>query len=80
MREDEVDKEVTRKESDSVVRIPEKLILNVKEASAYSGIGTNTIYRMLSDPGCPFLIYIGRNKRIKRKAFEEYINDNLIID
>ena len=72
--------ENTKKYVDPVVRIPEKLILNVKEASAYSGIGTNTIYRMLSNPNCPFLIYVGKNKRIKRKAFEEFIDKNLTID
>ena len=62
------------------VSIPEKIILTVKEASAYSGIGTNTIYRLLSNPDCPFLIYIGKSKRIKRKAFEEYIEKNITID
>ena len=79
LKQDSTNNEI-KDENVPVVRISEKLILNVKEASAYSGIGTNTIYRMLSNPGCPFLIYIGKNKRVKRKAFEEFIDENITID
>ena len=68
------------REEAGTLRIPEKLILNVKEASEYSGIGTNTIYRLLSNPDCPFLLYVGKSKRIKRQAFEDFVNGSTFID
>ncbi len=32
---------------------------------------------MAKDPKCPFVLYVGRKKLIKRQAFEKYINSVL---
>lgn len=50
-----------------------KLNLSVKEASIYSNISTSKIYEMTENPDCPFVIWIGNRRIIKRKAFEEYL-------
>lgn len=51
-----------------------KLNLTIKEAAAYSNIGINKIYEMINEPSCPFILYIGKNKRvIKRVEFEKYL-------
>lgn len=50
-----------------------KLNLTIKEAAEYSNIGINRIERMLSSPNCPFALYVGTKRLVKRKAFEEYI-------
>lgn len=56
------------------VPIWEKLNLSVEEAAAYSNIGINKINDMLKEPSCPFVLYIGKGKRvIKRKEFEKYL-------
>lgn len=49
------------------------------EAAEYSGIGINKIEAMLRAPNCPFVLYVGTKKLVKRKAFEAYINENAVI-
>lgn len=56
-----------------------KLTLSIKEASEYSNIGINKIDAMLKQPNCPFVLYIGSKKLVKRKEFEAYISSKLII-
>lgn len=52
----------------------EKLNLSIEEAAAYSNIGINKINDMLKEPSCPFVLYIGKGKRvIKRREFEKYL-------
>ena len=56
------------------VPIWEKVTLTVEEAAEYSNIGINKISNMLNEPSCPFVLFVGRGKRlIKRKEFERYI-------
>lgn len=63
------------------VRVPIhlKMILTIKEAAEYSNIGINKIDSMLKQPNCPFVFYVGTRKLVKRKEFEEYIHQELII-
>lgn len=60
------------------VPIWEKMNLTVKEAAEYSNIGINRLALMLSDPNCPFALFVGKKKLIKRRAFEEYINSEAV--
>lgn len=57
----------------------EKMNLTINEAAEYSNIGINKIQEMLSEPSCPFVLYIGRKKLIKRKEFEKYIEKMISI-
>ena len=56
-----------------------KLTLSIKEASEYSNISINKIDAMLKQPNCPFVLYVGSKKLVKRKEFEAYISSKLII-
>ncbi|WP_419053329.1 excisionase [Hominenteromicrobium sp.] len=56
-----------------------KMNLTSKEAAEYSNIGINKIDSMLRTPNCPFVLYVGTKKLVKRKEFEEYISQRLII-
>lgn len=56
-----------------------KMNLTSKEAAEYSNIGINKIDSMLCTPNCPFVLYVGTKKLVKRKEFEEYISQSLII-
>ena len=55
------------------VPVWEKMNLTIEEAAAYSNIGINKIDSLLREPACPFVLYIGRKKLVKRKEFERYI-------
>ena len=61
------------------VPIYEKVALTVKEASLYSNIGINRIDTMLRMPNCPFALFVGAKKLVKRKEFEQYISEKLTI-
>ena len=53
--------------------------LTIKEAAEYSNIGINKIDAMLKSPNCPFVLYVGAKKLVKRKAFEDYISGKTVI-
>ena len=61
------------------VPIPQKMTLTIKEAAEYSNIGINKIDAMLRTPNCPFVLYVGAKKLVKRKEFESYISSQLVI-
>lgn len=50
-----------------------KMTLSIEEAMAYSGIGKTKLYELSSKEECPFVLYIGSKRLIKREAFENYI-------
>ena len=56
-----------------------KVTLTIREAAEYSNIGINKIDSMLKQPNCPFVLYVGTRKLVKRKEFEEYISGRLVI-
>ena len=51
----------------------EKSNLTLEEAAAYSGIGINKLRKISDSESCPFVLWIGSKRLIKRKAFDEYI-------
>lgn len=61
------------------VPIPQKVALTIKEAAEYSNIGINKIDRMLRSPNCPFVLYVGSKRLVKRKEFELFIKESLEI-
>lgn len=56
-----------------------KLTMTIREAAEYSNIGINKLEAMLRAPNCPFVLYIGTKKLVKRKEFEEYISQKNVI-
>lgn len=66
------------KQTKDTVPIHQKLNLTLKEAAEYSNIGINRLTIMLTEPNCPFALFVGSKKLIKRKIFEDYINSNAI--
>ena len=61
------------------VPIPQKLTLTIREAAEYSNIGINKIDAMLKQPNCPFVLFVGNKKLVKRCEFEEFIHSQLTI-
>lgn len=56
-----------------------KVTLTIKEAAEYSNIGINKLDSMLRMKGCPFVLYVGSKKLVKRIEFEAYLSQTLII-
>lgn len=66
---------------DTIEKVPIhlKMTLSIREAAEYSNIGINKIDSMLRAPNCPFVLFVGTKKLVKRKAFEEYISRKVCI-
>ena len=62
-----------------ILPIDRKMLLSIREAAEYSNIGINQIDEMLKQPNCPFVLYVGTKKLVKRKAFEEFIESRVAI-
>ena len=50
-----------------------KLNLTIEEAAAYSNLGIHRLYELTEQEDCPFVLWIGSRRVIKRKSFDEYI-------
>jgi len=56
-----------------VVPIWEKSNLTLEEASDYFGIGINRLRKMSDKDNCPYVLFVGSKRLIKRSAFESYL-------
>ncbi len=54
------------------VPIWEKSNLTLDEAAAYSGIGINKLRTITDNETCPFVLWVGSKRLIKRKKLDEY--------
>ena len=55
------------------VPIWHKATLSMEEAMAYTGIGRDKLREMTNREDCPFILWNGSKRLIKRQAFDEYI-------
>ncbi len=55
------------------VPIWEKVALTLEEAASYSNIGINRIRDITNNENCPFVLFVGNKRLIKRKPFEKYL-------
>ena len=58
-----------------MVNVPvwEKVALTLEEAAAFSNTGTNRIREITNNENCPFVLFVGNKRLIKRKPFEKYL-------
>lgn len=58
------------------VKIPiwEKSNLTLEEAAAYSGIGINKLREISNENTCPFVLWVGSKRLIKRKQLDRYLD------
>ncbi len=61
------------------VPIYHKVTLTVEEAAAYSGIGQKKIRELARRDDANFALFCGQKLLIKRKRFDEYIDQELVI-
>ena len=60
---------------DNKYNIPiwEKVNLTLEEYTAYSGIGINKLRELSNDEHCPFVLWVGTKRLIKRVLCDKYI-------
>lgn len=51
-----------------------KANLTIEEAAEYTSIGRDKLYDMTSQEDCPFVLWIGSKRLIKRKRLEEFLD------
>lgn len=51
----------------------EKVTLTIKEAAEYSNLGENKLYQLTNDPLCPYVLWSGKKRLIKRREFEKFL-------
>lgn len=51
----------------------EKVNLTLEEAAAYSNIGINRLRELSDADQCPFVLFVGNKRLIKRKQFDAYL-------
>lgn len=54
------------------VPIWEKANLTIDEAALYTGIGRNKLRQITDDDRCPFVLWVGNKRLLKRKKMDEY--------
>ena len=61
------------------IPVNEKFILSIREASEYFNIGINKIRAMTNSEDCPYVLWSGSRRLIKRAAFEAFLNSQYSI-
>ena len=56
------------------VSIENKFALTIKEAAEYFNIGEHRIRELTDKKDCPFVLWVGSKRLVKRKKFEEYLS------
>ena len=57
----------------NTLSIAEKSLLTLEEAAEYFNIGINRLRTMTNEQNCPYVLWIGSTRLIKRKPFEEFL-------
>lgn len=65
--------------SNDCVPIAQRYALTVDEAAKYSGIGTKKLRELSNTKDCPFVLWNGNKRMIKRVALERYLNSKFSI-
>lgn len=60
---------------DMIIPVWEKQNLTIEEAAAYSNIGQNKLREISEGESCPFVLWVGNKRLIKRRQFDRYIDD-----
>ena len=55
------------------IPIWEKANLSLGEAAAYYGIGINRLQALTDTDRCPYVLWVGSKRLIKKRLFDQYI-------
>ncbi len=54
-------------------KIENRPTLTIEEAACLYSIGENKLRELTDSDNCPFVLYVGRKRLIKRKQFDDFI-------
>ena len=57
------------------VPIQFKALLTLPEAAEYFNIGFNKLLEITEECNCPYVVFIGKKRLIKRERLEKYLNE-----
>lgn len=57
------------------VPIQFKALLTLPEAAEYFNIGVNKLREITEESNCPYVVFIGKKRLIKRERLEKYLNE-----
>ena len=57
------------------VPIQKKSCLTLEEATAYSGIGINKLRKLSDAEDCPFVLWNGSKRLLKRRLLDKYLEE-----
>lgn len=63
----------------SDVRICDKPLLTLKEASLYTGLGINKLRELTDVKDCDFVLFVGNKRMLKRERLIQFLNDSYSI-
>ena len=69
------DRYSSKKENKIIIPIWKKSNLTVEEAAAYCGIGSRKLREMSDSEFCPFVLWNGSKRLIKRRKLDEYLDN-----
>lgn len=61
------------------VKICEKPLLTLQEASAYTGIGINKLRDLSDCRNCDFVLFVGNKRLLKRERLVNFLNNEYSI-
>lgn len=61
------------KKEEIIVPVWEKALLTLDEAAEYFGIGLNKLRDITNEENCPFVLFNGTKRLIKRKVLYDYL-------
>ena len=61
------------------VKICEKALLTLQEASAYTGIGINKLRDLSDSRNCDFVLFVGNKRLLKRERLVNFLNNEYSI-
>lgn len=61
------------------IPIWQKSNLTLEEAAAYFNIGINKLREITNSDSCPYVLWCGNKRLIKRRKLEEYIEEQYSI-
>ena len=73
------DKQTKKKKPNLQVPIHRKQNLTLQEAAAYSNIGVNRLTALMQRDDCNFVLCVGNKRLIKRRLFDENIENIRLI-
>ena len=61
------------------VPIWQKSNLTLEEAAMYTGVGINRLRDLSNEKECPFVLWVGNKRLLKRRKLDEYLDNSYSI-